>query len=301
MLFIVHLLGACQSYSDVSSTAGLEMSGYRLSDYKGFEKKWHLVTVRYRKDTGELRWVYANPRAFKALMNHATDYPDGAVFAKIALATHDDPEFKASVVPGGVRRYQLMVRNKIRHPDTGGWGYALFDANGRTLPENLTTQVQACVACHSLVPKRGLIFSQPVSLVPMNPSQVALLARDFGVRLEFTSVDVAQLPDLVRAQCEGIKTVRVLKGDLQDHLFQGTLDEIRPTLALEVKKSGLPSLLMSRDGVRFSGVFLDPKGKSCEKNGGHGTEMKSVHSLVGGEQPIYRMSFCHEDSIPSVD
>ena len=96
-----------------------EMNGYKLSDYEGFEKKWRLVTVRYRKDTGEMRFTYANPKAWNALLKRSKDYPDGAVFAKIGIITMEDPAFPSSAVPAGTRRYQLMVRNKKKHAEIG--------------------------------------------------------------------------------------------------------------------------------------------------------------------------------------
>src|SRR4051812_40536000 len=97
------------------------MSGVRLQDFRDFEKKWHLVTVRYRKDTAELRFTYANDIAWEALNRHSLDYPEGAVFGKIGVATQSDLSFASSSVPSGARRYQFMVRNKEKYQDTNGW------------------------------------------------------------------------------------------------------------------------------------------------------------------------------------
>ena len=44
-----------------------KMNGLQLKDYPDFETKWHLVTVRYRKDTGEQRFTYANDIAWTAM------------------------------------------------------------------------------------------------------------------------------------------------------------------------------------------------------------------------------------------
>ena len=132
-----------------------EMSGYKLDQFKNFENTWKLVTVRFRKDTGELRFTYANSLAWKTLSSNNRNYPDGSVFAKIGIATQEDPAFTSSAVPSGARRYQFMVRNAKKHQDTEGWGYALFDKNGKTFPGEPKVASQACAACHHLVPDRA--------------------------------------------------------------------------------------------------------------------------------------------------
>ena len=100
----------------------LTMSGYTFNDYRDFQKNWKLVTVRYRKDTDEMRFTYANDLAYSTLMSGKTDYPDGAVFAKIGFKTEPDPAFSSSAVPSGIRRYQFMVRDSKKHTSTNGWG-----------------------------------------------------------------------------------------------------------------------------------------------------------------------------------
>ena len=95
-LIVAFLLsGAFAQLPPKSPYAGLEkMNGISLKDYRGFDKKWKLVTVRYRKDTGEMRFVYANPLAEKTLMSGKTDYPDGAVFAKVEFQPLKGPKQK---------------------------------------------------------------------------------------------------------------------------------------------------------------------------------------------------------------
>ncbi|MBY0416354.1 MAG: cytochrome P460 family protein [Bdellovibrionales bacterium] len=45
----------------------IQMNGMTLADYAGFEKKWEMVTIRYREDSGEMRITYGNDIAVKAL------------------------------------------------------------------------------------------------------------------------------------------------------------------------------------------------------------------------------------------
>ena len=81
------------------------MISMKLSDFKGVEKNWHLVTVRFRKDTQEMRWTFANDGAWKTLSSGSIEYPNGAVFAKIDAVTHEDAQFPSSAVPSGARRF----------------------------------------------------------------------------------------------------------------------------------------------------------------------------------------------------
>lgn len=72
------------------------MNGYSLSQFPDFIKKWHFVTVRYRKDAHEMRFSYANDKAWETLQAGAKKYPDGAVFAKLGIMTQEDLAFSAS-------------------------------------------------------------------------------------------------------------------------------------------------------------------------------------------------------------
>jgi hypothetical protein len=56
----------------------------------------------------------------KTLTEGSINYPDGAVFAKTGIHTGVDPQFESSVILKGIRRYQLMVKNKKKYASTGG-------------------------------------------------------------------------------------------------------------------------------------------------------------------------------------
>jgi hypothetical protein len=260
-----------------------EMNGYNFSDFRHFEKKWHPVTVRFRKDTNEMRFVYANDKAWRVVKAGGTAYPDGAAFAKLAVATTEDHFFASSAVPSGVRRYQLMIFNKKRHSTTNGWGYALFDANGVTFPENPNSTMVACHSCHSIVANQGYVFS-----VPMNISSFSAEKVSSSEKLEFEDVLLKDLPAIVRQKLpSGVTKVRMLKGPLRKSLFQGTLDEIRPTLSREVNRSGLPALLLSESGERFSVVFAI-RNKKCKDGFG----LRGVHNIYFSENQKYEIDFC---------
>lgn len=257
---------AITTKKDDKNWGGLDsMNGIRLRDYPDFEKKWTLAGVRFRKDTGELRFTYANPLAWKNLKKKTSDYPDGAVFAKIGFLTGEDPAFPSSVVANGARRFQLMVRDRKKYADTGGWGYALFTSNGVTYNDNPKTSAVACHACHQLVPERNYVFTEPMLF---SPSETWLAQKKpAGERLSFRDGTPKDLPARALSSLpSSTAKIRLLTGDLQKNLFEGTLNEIRPALTLEALKTGLPAALVSDDQDQFAIVFPSAKDpKACRE------------------------------------
>lgn len=274
------------------------MNGYALAEFGKFADNWKLVTVRFRKDSGEMRFTYANDLAWKTLSENRTDYPDGAVFAKISAMTRPDPDFVSSAVPSGARRVQFMVRKEKDHASTDGWGYALFDAEGNVFPGDPVQNSNACAACHRLVPQRGQVFSQYLSLgdllkpAPMSAANIHAL--------KFEARAIAKLPaELRRAlgkSASGVASVRVIVGDLAKNIFGGTLDEIIPSLAHEAVKSKLPAALVSQDGKLFSLVIPKAEAKKC--SGDKEILMMTYRTLGLPGQPlkVHESSFCHAPS-----
>lgn len=273
-LALFSLIGASASAKFAGKT---EMNGISYKDYEGFEDKWKFVTVRYRMDSGEQRFTWGNDLAMKTLQSGKTDYPDGAVFAKIGFATDEDPAFTSSRVPSGSKRYQFMVRDRKKYADTGGWGYALFDGNKVTVEEDPKQRAQSCYACHRIVENRGQVFSQLVHIAPFVPKSLPDPAKHKEVdlnKVKFETVAVSRLPDLVKRSLPAGDKIRWITGDLRQHVFRGTIDEIRPTLIEETKKSNLPAALVSSDSDQFAVVYRDGARKNCAKE----KSFKSVFS-----------------------
>lgn len=252
------------------------MNDIKLGDYADFEQQWPLITVRYRTDTTEMRFTYANPAAEAVLKSGGTDYPDGAVFAKIGLMTADDPEFVSSKVPSGAKRFQFMVRDKVKYATTGGWGYAVFgaaqDANAPARnPKEDAATIQACFACHEMVQHRGYVFSQPANLRAAYTLQQANAPapKPSAPSLQFVDYDSSALPDAVRDLLpKGAKKIRFLEGKLRAKVFVGTFGEIRPTLIKESAQTGLPTIFMDASEQKFILVIPDnktvlPDGRAC--------------------------------------
>jgi len=91
-------------------------------------------------------------------------------------------------------------------------------------------------------------FSRPLDLTsPFSDPFTKMSA------LMFEEAAVASLPEQVRAHVPTeAKKVSLLKGKLQEHIFQGTLNEIRPLLGKQTASSGTPAALISADKTRFA-------------------------------------------------
>ena len=294
ILTLAHLSSAAES-SEREDVA----NGYRLKDFGAFDKDWHLVTVRYRKDTTEMRFTYANDKAWKVLQAGGRDYPDGAIFAKIGAKTSDDSAFPNSVVPSHSARYQFMVKDKTKYVETEGWGYSLFDGQGTSLLDKAGATAQACAACHRLVPERGYVFSQMTHLSPFESNGKKIVATDKAKsRFEFSTMDASKLPPLLQAQVpRRFSKVRMLEGSLRDHLFAGTLDEVRPTLAKEAHRAKLPAVLAGRDFNYYSLVYEDSAAGACSNAGTAGISFRYVFTAAvpkgkTGNMPLIQGTYC---------
>ncbi len=289
ILFVSRSVGADPAIDPFSGKS--EMNGHTLKEFAGFEKNWKLVTVRYRKDTSEMRFTYANELAWKSLKAGVTEYPKGAVFAKIGLATQDDSSFVSSAVPTGARRYQFMIRDKKKYADTDGWGYALFDANGKTFPGEPTHASLACAACHRIVPEKGYVFSQIMELSPFRSGAKGTYeSTGLAGRVSFQTKAIDTLPERVRKHFPSNNSnYSELTGSIAGNVFQGSLDEIRPSLAHQAVKSTLPAALVSADQQMFSIVYRTDEKDACPAGE---TQMMGVHSLGKTSDKIYSLRFC---------
>lgn len=266
------------------------MNDIKYSDYDGFWDKWKMVTVRFRRDTEEERFVYANDAALKALRERG-DYPDGAVFGKVGFSVVSDPAFESSTEPKVINRIQLMVRNKEKYKDTDGWGYALFDGSRHTFNEDPKITTVACHACHKLVPDRNFVFSRPVSFLNFKDGYSAL---PVASTLQYEDVKTTDLPLEIRKRLPNeTRMVRAMTGNLRKFLFQGTLDEIRPALIVQAVQSGRPAVLLSEDQKRFSIVWKVEKKKQC-RDQDKMNEFKVVQTLHDneGRDTVRESGFC---------
>lgn len=258
-LFLL-LLSSIVFGSDVS------MNDIKLLQYGDFTQKWKLVTVRFRQDSHEMRFTYANDLAWESMQKGVFVYPDGAVFAKVGFKSGVDPAFNSSIVPSGARRFQFMVKNAKKYAETDGWGYALFQSNGELFEGDQNTATFSCHACHKLVTERNFVFSEPIEVSPVikkirmtynlekNKSHlfyISLKAKDYQSNLKKFKNKFAE------------KSLEIIDGDMREYFFGGTLDEVTPLLINNVLLTKKASGFVSRDQGTFKILKLSKSIKNC--------------------------------------
>ena len=137
------------------------MNGIDPAPFDNFWKNWKQVTVRYRKDNGEQRFIYANDIAFKAMQEGIDEFPDGSVFGKVAFRTVEDANFPNSMEPKSFTRLQIMVKNSKKFKATAGWSYWLYVNGSVDTPGEDNANALACHSCHTIVKDRDYIFAMP--------------------------------------------------------------------------------------------------------------------------------------------
>ena len=265
-LMIFSISGCRDLRAGVHAGKGV-MNDISFENYKNFLQDWTLVTIRFRKDTGEMRLTYANKIALETLQVNGYDFKEGAVIAKTGIATSPDPSFTSSIVPRFIRRYQLMVKDKKKYKDTNGWGYALFDPEGKTFPEDPIETQQSCHACHSIVEDQGYVFSRPFSFAA--PKKFISFRTNTKTVLSFEEYSRNNLSksmiEFVPKQFE--KVSRLVFDKLSKNIFQGALDELKPILEEEVLTKRRPAFFISADSLKF--VLVVPNQvKTCAFDSG---------------------------------
>ena len=244
----------------------VSMNDIKLLQYGDFTQKWKLVTVRFRQDSHEMRFTYANDLAWESMTKGVAVYPDGAVFAKVGFKSGVDPAFNSSIVPSGARRFQFMVKDAKKYAETDGWGYALFQSNGELFEGDQKTATFSCHACHKLVAERNFVFSEPIEVSPVikkirttynlekNKSHLfytSLKAKDYQSNLKKFKNKI------------GENSLEIIDGDMREYFFGGTLDEVTPLLINHVLLTKKPSGFVSRDQGTFKILKFSKNGKSC--------------------------------------
>ena len=227
------------------------MNGIEPKSAAAFWNSWKLVTVRFRQDNGEQRFIYANDVAWAAIEAGKATFPDGSMFGKIAFTTQADPAFPSSLETQRFSRIQLMLKNSREFPATKGWSYALYVT--KTPQANDDNAVRtACHACHAIVGDRDFIFSRPTFFEKKADSSEA--AASFENK--FAVVPVGLLSRFSQRIVEyfGVMTPEVRY--LAMPLFTGSLDESIGPVVEAVRKSGIAHLLTDDDHRQF--LFAKP-------------------------------------------
>jgi hypothetical protein len=125
----------------------------------GFRKWTHIKTGLIGpnsagfKSTGGFHHIYAND---KAMQGYASGYfPQGSVFVFDLI---EGIETDGNTAEGKRRQVDVMMKDSLRFPSTGGWGYEEFKGSSKTDRVLSETGRTGCFSCHTK--QADYIFSE---------------------------------------------------------------------------------------------------------------------------------------------
>jgi hypothetical protein len=126
-------------------------------------RDWKFVSVAHEEgNLHSIGAVLANDVAFQAFRDGKLPYPDGSIIAalhyKHSPSAENDKVFgdPQSFVAGAPTNVQFMVKDSVKYASTGGWGYAHFDADGKSGTE---AALKSCAPCHAKA-SRDAVFTK---------------------------------------------------------------------------------------------------------------------------------------------
>jgi hypothetical protein len=136
-------------------------SGVAFSDFRGYED-WAVVSSARTDEV--LKVIVANPimiEAYKAgIPGNGQAFPDGSKIAKLQWKPKKSTEAPFVVdVPDVFTQAFVMEKDSKRFPESGGWGYALFNYEGASDTFTADPSPSDCGhACHVAVKAKDHIF-----------------------------------------------------------------------------------------------------------------------------------------------
>ena len=150
-------------YAQVADKYSLKSpGGIAFSDFKGYED-WPVVSSARTDQV--LKVIVANPamiKAYKAgIPGNGQPFPEGSKIAKLQWKPKKSAEAPFAVdVPDVFTQAFVIEKDSKRFPQTGGWGYALFNYDAATGKWTADKDAPADCgnACHTAVKSKDFIF-----------------------------------------------------------------------------------------------------------------------------------------------
>jgi Cytochrome P460 len=136
-------------------------SGIAFSDFRGYED-WAVVSSARTDEV--LKVILANPtmiNAYKAgVPGNGKPFPEGSKIAKLQWSFKKSADAPFVVdVPDAPTQAFVIEKDTKRFPNTGGWGYALFNHDAATGQMTADEAKADCGhACHVAVKSKDYIF-----------------------------------------------------------------------------------------------------------------------------------------------
>ncbi len=136
--------------------------GIAFSDFRGYED-WAVASSARTDEV--LKVIVANPTmitAYKAgVPGNGQSFPDGSMIVKLQWKPKKSTEAQFAVdVPDVFSQAFVMEKDSKRFPNTGGWGYAVFnyDAASNKFSADPKSFSDCGNACHKAVKAKDYIF-----------------------------------------------------------------------------------------------------------------------------------------------
>jgi hypothetical protein len=126
-------------------------------------RDWKLISVAHEEGTlNSFAAMLGNDVAIKAYREGKLPFPDGTIIAALHWSHSSSAENNQvfgrsqSFVAGPSTNVQFMVKDAKKYAATGGWGFALFDKDGKPEAES---SLKTCAPCHAKA-SRDSVFTQ---------------------------------------------------------------------------------------------------------------------------------------------
>ncbi len=137
-------------------------SGIAFSDFRGYED-WSVVSSARTDEV--LKVIVANPamiHAYKAgVPGNGQTFPEGSKIVKLQWKPKKSTEAQFAVdVPDVFTQAFVMEKDSERFPNTGGWGYAVFnyDPASDKFTADPKSPSDCGNSCHTVVKAKDYIF-----------------------------------------------------------------------------------------------------------------------------------------------
>jgi len=135
-------------------------------EYPKHLTNWRIIGTSLRNDNNTQRAILGNTIAIKAARAgmKKTNWPKGAILAKLVWKNEILPTWQAATVPGNFVHAEIMVRDAKKYAKTGGWGFARWTGLELTPYSKGSSPDQVCFDCHKAASSTGYVFTQPAKL-----------------------------------------------------------------------------------------------------------------------------------------
>jgi len=143
--------------------------GLAFADFRGYED-WPVIAIS--ENGGKIAAIMGNSIMIDAFRQgvpgNGKPFPDGAKLAKIHWNPKKMETFPAATVPGTQHDMDFMVKDSKRFPDSGGWGWGVFeyDAASDTFRPGTESDMppqandaKCGFTCHTIVKARDYVFT----------------------------------------------------------------------------------------------------------------------------------------------